>query len=89
MRGVDYRSDPHGIDELIANQFPNQRAYLQGLGRVGRYNEPCERFILSGLNETVNKEQKEALAGKILSKIEAMKQPQTRRGKNKHNKNNK
>ena len=89
MRGVDYRSDPHGIDELIANQFPNKRAYVQGLGRVGRYNEPCGRFIITGLNDTVDKEQKEALAGNILAKIEAMKPSKSRKEKTRKDNNKK
>ena len=53
MRGVDYRlrkqgSEPEsdGIDLLICASFSNKRAYIQGLARVGRYNEPCSRFKL-------------------------------------------
>jgi hypothetical protein len=37
MRGVDYHCKVHGIDLLVARDFPHTRAYVQGLGRVGRY----------------------------------------------------
>ena len=58
MRGVDYRlketqllqdEDYDGIDLLIACPFSNSRAYQQGLARVGRYNEPCTRYILKDI----------------------------------------
>lgn len=41
MRGIDYRanSDTEGIALLIMSSFDHERAYKQGLGRVGRYNE--------------------------------------------------
>ena len=56
MRGIDYRlketqalDGKDGIDLLVACPFSNERAYQQGLARVGRYNEPCTRFILKGV----------------------------------------
>ena len=41
MRGIDYRanSDTEGIALPIMSNFDHERAYKQGLGRVGRYNE--------------------------------------------------
>ena len=51
MRGVDYRiaeearKDTDGISLLIHNTFDSKRSYIQGLGRVGRYNEKCHRFL--------------------------------------------
>ena len=48
MRGVDYRSS-YGIDLMLAKQLSNKRAYEQALGRVGRYGEPCSRYMVSGL----------------------------------------
>ena len=54
MRGIDYRfstevpqSETDGIDLLVARSFSSHRAYDQGRARVGRYREPCKRFILS------------------------------------------
>ena len=57
MRGVDYRAAKHtrGISLLIMGDFDSQRSYIQGLGRVGRYNECSQRFIWEQLKEPVNK----------------------------------
>ena len=56
MRGVDYRigekgdtKSNDGIDLLLAAPFSNERAFEQGLARVGRYTEPCTRYGLQGL----------------------------------------
>ena len=54
MRGVDYRST-YGIDLMIAKQLSNKRAYEQALGRVGRYGEPCSRYMDEGLENGWNK----------------------------------
>ena len=50
MRGFDYRAPKMGIELLIAKSFENQRAYEQGLGRVGRNRDPCKRFLLEKLD---------------------------------------
>ena len=66
MRGLDFRLtvtnvqavDPEqrygyanaGIDLLISKQFNSSRSLKQGLGRVGRYREPCNRYT------TINEE---------------------------------
>ena len=66
MRGLDFRLtvtnvqavDPEqrygyanaGIDLLISKQFNSSRSLKQGLGRVGRYSEPCNRYT------TINEE---------------------------------
>ena len=57
MRGVDYRAAKHtrGISLLIMSDFDSRRSYIQGLGRVGRYNECSQRFIWEQLKEPVNK----------------------------------
>ena len=54
MRGVDYRvlqghGDTQGIALFIMTRFDTQRAFIQGLGRVGRYGEEERRFVLEGL----------------------------------------
>ena len=48
MRGVDYRSES-GFVLVIARTLPNTRALIQALGRVGRYSEPCQRFVEPGV----------------------------------------
>ena len=54
MRGFDYRtSDRSGIALLLCHGFPTQRSLYQGLGRVGRFGDPCKRFVLKGI-ELVN-----------------------------------
>lgn len=56
MRGIDYRIDvdkgtklspDDGIDLLVAKMFSNERALLQGYARVGRYTEPCTRYVMN------------------------------------------
>lgn len=48
MRGFDYRCKS-GIDLLICRPFDHDRAYEQGIGRVGRYDEPSKLFIVPGI----------------------------------------
>ena len=71
MRGVDYRlkdqevdETSDGIDLLIDADFSNTRAYTQALARVGRYDEPCGRFIREDL-DPVNKERRNELFIKL------------------------
>ena len=71
MRGVDYHTPEFksGIDLLIARDFPNTRAYTQGLGRVGRYGEACNRWVWDKFTDSIVNEKEEAeLRGKIGSK---------------------
>ena len=58
MRGVDYRvlSGTEGISLLVMSCFESTRAYIQALGRVGRFNEQAKRFIWDRLQETVDKD---------------------------------
>ena len=52
MRGLDYKTaDPRGIALLICSGTTSHRAYLQALGRVGRYAANCSRFTLAGAKE--------------------------------------
>jgi hypothetical protein len=48
MRGLDYRAPSNGIALLIAASFENRREAMQGLSRVGRYSDPCERIGFVG-----------------------------------------
>ena len=47
MRGVDYRAPKKGIHLLIMRSFEHTRAAMQGLGRVGRANDRCRRYLLA------------------------------------------
>ena len=58
---------------IIACEFPHRRAYVQGLGRVGRNGEECERFRTHSLTEVINKAEQEELVGKILAATENLK----------------
>ena len=59
MRGVDYRTDKNheatlGISIFIMKSFDTSRAFIQGLGRVGRFKEKCLRFVWEQLHEPVD-----------------------------------
>ena len=46
MRGTDFRSPGIGIALINAKRFQSKVDLQQGLGRVGRYNDPCKRFAV-------------------------------------------
>jgi len=50
MRGIDYRSSDCGITLVIAKSFTNKRTANQGLHRVGRYGDWCQRIIVEGIS---------------------------------------
>ena len=56
-RGLDYRcaDGTKGISLLVMSQSPSVRAYTQLLGRVGRYHEPCLRFLWRELEDPVDR----------------------------------
>ena len=43
MRGHNYRSKK-GIMLILCRGFKTKRDSVQGIGRVGRYNDPCTRY---------------------------------------------
>ena len=54
-RGVDFRAvNGSGVDLLIASGTPHDRFLVQLCGRVGRYGQPCERFVLKGITERIS-----------------------------------
>ena len=64
MRGIDYRAVRQalladGLSIFIMRDFPSHRSLIQGLGRVGRCNEPCKRFCWKtlGFENLVDKAQ--------------------------------
>ena len=48
MRGFDYRCT-EGIALLMARGFSHERALMQGMGRVGRMDDLCERYKLASV----------------------------------------
>ena len=55
-RGIDYRAaeGTRGIALLVMSSAKSERAYIQLLGRVGRYQEPCLRFVWNELDEVID-----------------------------------
>jgi hypothetical protein len=49
MRGVDYRAPLTGITLIVALSFNHEREATQALARVGRYKEPCKRYLIEGV----------------------------------------
>jgi len=49
MRAIDYRSPNLGLALVIAKSFEHPRQAQQGLGRVGRNSDPCQRVKLTGV----------------------------------------
>ena len=58
-RGIDYRVAPgtKGISLLVMSPSANQRAYVQLLGRCGRYNEACLRSVWNQLASVVDSQE--------------------------------
>ena len=44
MRGFDYRGHERGLTLVIDRSFESHRDASQGLARVGRFGEKCERY---------------------------------------------
>ena len=49
MRGLDFRADGVSICLVIAKSFSCDRAADQGLARVGRFGDRCERLLVGGV----------------------------------------
>ena len=47
MRGRDFSTEEiGGISLLVGKRFPTKRLLHKGFGRVSRHNEPCQRYVL-------------------------------------------
>ena len=58
MRGLDYNTDHHaGIALLIAQPCTSKRAYVQALGRVGRYGTQYKRYVLGNAVDEATEKQ--------------------------------
>ncbi len=51
MRGIDYRAPNVGLSLIVAAPFENPREAIQGFHRVGRFQDPCKRYIVEGIKE--------------------------------------
>lgn len=69
-RGVDYRAADgiKGLALLVMSSSQSERAYIQLLGRVGRYREPCLRFVWDELDEVICCYDQATLFGKLRNK---------------------
>jgi len=50
MRGTDFRAPKYGICLIVAKAFESDRDAEQALARVGRFEDKCERLLLSGVS---------------------------------------
>ena len=73
MRGIDLRAPIKGVTLVIARSFSCQRNADQALMRVGRYGDPCHRFIAEGL--ALVDEKKQAELTRRLYKFAKTRQP--------------
>ena len=51
--------------------FASTRAFVQGLGRVGRYTEQCQRFLHKDLRSPVDAASQAAIIGLLKSRTKA------------------
>ena len=66
MRGFDFRAPKKGITLLICRPCRNLRQYTQALFRVGRHGDPCERYILQGV-QGIDRAERANYAAKLVS----------------------
>lgn len=60
MRGFDYRAKTFGVCLIVDRGFCSPEDVDQGLARVGRQNDPCDRLI-TNTTEKVDKEKYNAI----------------------------
>jgi len=65
MRAIDYRAPETGVSLVVAKSFSHTRQSLQGLGRVGRNGDICNRVRLSNI-ELVDKENEILYQAKLM-----------------------
>ena len=75
-RGVDYRvkknSDTKGIALLVMSASSSKRAYIQLLGRVGRYQEECRRYKWDQLEYGVDLNAQALLMNKLRNCVRSL-----------------
>lgn len=55
MRAVDYRGGRAGLCLVLDHEFSSTRSKIQGLGRVGRWNEVAERYWTTNFKTEVQR----------------------------------
>ena len=76
MRGIDYRSANNRLGScmLVVSPFSDRRSRIQGLNRVGRYDDACYRIqnekaqLINEMKSVANKAKIAAALKKILPK---------------------
>jgi hypothetical protein len=81
MRGVDYRAPLTGITLIVALPFRHEREATQALARVGRYKEPCARYLLDGI-ELIDELQCAAYIAGLLNHSKSRKKVQAKKATN-------
>jgi hypothetical protein len=81
MRGVDYRAPLTGITLIVALPFRHEREATQALARVGRYKEPCARYLLDGV-DLIDKLQCAAYIAGLLTYSNLSKRVQAKKASN-------
>ena len=66
-RGIDYRAaeGTRGIALFVMSACESERAYVQLLGRVGRYREPCLRYVWDQLSSEVDLRKQAKMLGEL------------------------
>ena len=62
-----------GVDLLIASGTPHDRFLVQLCGRVGRYGQPCERFMLKGITERISEQEERDMRTAVNNRIAELK----------------
>ena len=67
-RGIDYRAaeGTRGIALFVMSACDSERAYVQLLGRVGRYKEPCLRYVWDKLESEIDIYKQATMLGSLL-----------------------
>lgn len=75
------RASTKGLTLIITKPFSSQRDAEQGLARVGRYGDACERLQLEGV-ELVDYELNAKLVSTLLKSRESQNRPNLRKESN-------
>ena len=73
MRGIDYRSKSNSLFLVVAQQFSCVREALQGVARVGRFGDPCQRIKFADCQELVDQQSQVEHNARLLSFIQEVK----------------
>ena len=73
MRGIDYRSKSNPLFLVVAQQFSCVREALQGVARVGRFGDPCQRIKFADCQELVDQQSQVDHNARLLGFIQEVK----------------